>query len=243
MSRTCVGASCVERSSYSEKRYVSVTTVGKLVPTFSEIVEPLEGEAGDENGDIHVGKLMGAMKRMESHMRNVGMKQGANDVAHNIEKVMRLYNRAPSDKRDSMLALLRWEMEMDARGRRQKINESSAAMGFKWLGHGIRYQYTVYRLLLEESYEPVEAATHAFEQHVRPHLPRLISMVANASIPRLVPSTQSSFFSMVLGISEDAYGPQEDTAIRRDITAMVDAWKNLLDKWNSVFLMLDLGTV
>jgi hypothetical protein len=222
----------------------STTKVGELVPIFTQVISTADGVIENEaKNDIHVGKLLNAMNKMEEHMRRVGMIQGANDVANNIEKVKRLYNRAPSDIRDSMLALLRWEMEQGVHGRRQKMNGMSAAMGLKWLGHNIRYQYEVYTFVLEGNLEPVEAATQAFDQHVRPHLPRLISMVAYASIPRLVPSTKSSFFSFVGGINEESYGPMEDAALRNDMALILSIWKHLLDEWDSVFHLVQFGIV
>lgn len=234
-----------EVSSTMTKSFTNPTTkVGELVPIFTDILSSADGgmETAARN-DIHVGKLLNAMNKMEEHMRKVGMIQGANDVANNIEKVTRLYSRAPSDTRDSMLALLRWEIEQGVHGRRQKINGMSAAMGLKWLGHNIRYQYEVYTCVLEGDLEPVEAATQAFDQHVRPHLPRLISVIAYASIPRLVPSTKSSFFSLLGGINEESYGPLEDAALRSDIALILTTWKHLLDEWDSVFHLVQLGIV
>lgn len=221
--------------------------VGELIPPFEELVA-----ADNQPGGIHVGKLLTAMKKMENHMRSVGMKQGANDLASNIDKVEQLYTRAPIDKRDSMSALLQWEIETGGIYGSPSLNKmpsKSAAMGLTWLGHNIRYQHNLYeQMLSDKNCDPVQAALKAFQQHIRPHLSRVVSMMAQATIPKLMPKTQTEFFSTLGGFTPEAspsslYGPQQDAAIRRDIHAMLGTWEPLLEEWSTVFDNLSLGTV
>jgi hypothetical protein len=219
------------------------TKVGDLMQSFREAVHK---QQENTSHDVHVGKLLSAFQRLEDTMRNVGLKQNANDVAGNLAKVQELYQRAPSDRRDDMSALLRWEIESGVHKDEDggfKIKEKSGAMGFLWLGRNLNYQYDMYRLMLEEGYEPIQAARVAFEQDLRPHLSWATSKVVQAGIKTLTPPRQSALFSKIGGFQEESYGAQEDDATRRDVKEMLNVWQPLLSEWKQVFDELELDNV
>ena len=200
--------------------------------------------------NVHVGNLLMAMKKMEIHMRSVGMSQAANDLRGNHDKVMRLYNSAPPEKRDSVLELLKWELSTGVHGDTDmssnspiKVKNNSGAMGMMWLQHSVRYQYDCIKLMLEKGYEPVDAAKSAFKQDLEPHMDCLSSRLAKAAIPRLTPSSQQEFFAKLGGIDHNSYGPNVDEVIRKDVQSMLGVWDDLLDSWSPAFEELRLQDI
>lgn len=201
--------------------------------------------------DIHVGKFLSAMDKMESHMRYVGMIQGANDLKSNYEKAMRLYKAAPTEKRDSIADLLQWEIESGVHGPIEtassqggmRLKNNSGAMGLSWLGRSVEYQYDLYRLMLEEGHSPKEAAAMAFQQDLEPHLDWASSRLGRAAIPRLIPASQTQFFSKLGGYTKESYGPNEDARMRNDVQSILGVWNGMIDEWRSAFDKLDLRDI
>jgi hypothetical protein len=78
------------------------------------------------------------------------------------------------------------------------------------LTYVIATQKDSYRFMLEEGYNPKEAAAIAFQQDVEPHLDRASSSLGQATIPRLIPASQTQFFSMLEGYPDESFGTKED---------------------------------
>jgi hypothetical protein len=201
--------------------------------------------------DVHVGKFLTAMKKMELHMRAVGMTQSANEIKNNHEKVMRLYSAAPVDKRDSISTLLKWEVEVGVHGSCDgtnskspiRVKNNSGAMGMFWLGHSVKYQSDLYRLMIEEDMEPVQAATMAFHRDLEPHLDWASKKLCKAAIPRMTPSSQEEFFSILGGFDQGSCGPREHAGIKEDVKSMLGVWDELFDGWTSKFEELNLRDI
>jgi hypothetical protein len=202
-----------------------------------------------KQNNVHVGKLLNAMSKMEDHMRQVGMKQQANELKGNYDKVMRLYSAAPPEKRDSLRELLRWELDAGVHGEIEKkdpivkVKNQSGAMGLFWMGHTVKYQHDLYRLMMDEGMSPVEAATIAFQKNIEPHLPWAASRVGKAMIPRVTPSTQLEFFSLLGGYDGSSYGPEQHQGMTQDIKTMMNVWDKMLDEWQSPFAELKLSDI
>mmetsp|Transcript_2764 Transcript_2764/g.4998 ORF Transcript_2764/g.4998 Transcript_2764/m.4998 type:complete len:309 (+) Transcript_2764:167-1093(+) len=203
-----------------------------------------------EEKNVHVGRLLTAMKKMETHMRQVGMTQQANDLKGNHDKVMRLYSTAPAEKRNNVADLLKWELDTGIHGQPGdghstiRVKNNSGAMGLFWLGHTVKYQYDLYRLMLEEGYAPVEAAKIAFKRDLEPHLDWASSRLVQATIPRVTPASQEEFFSILGGYSNGgSYGPNVHKRIKQDVKAILGVWDELLDGWTSTFDELHLRDI
>ena len=216
-----------------------------LTKAFQEVVSP---EKKQDN--VHVGNLLKAMSKMEDHMRSVGMKQQANELKSNYDKVMRLYSAAPTETRDSLRELLQWELDTGIHGDTEnnrkpivKVKNQSGAMGLFWLGHTVKYQHDLYRLMMDEGMNPVEAATIAFQKNIEPHLPWAASRVGKAMIPRMTPSTQLEFFSLLGGYDDSSYGPEQHQGMTQDIKTMMGVWDKMLDEWQSPFAELKLSDI
>ena len=68
-------------------------------------------------------------------------------------------------------------------------------------------------------------------------------MIAQATIPKLMPKTQTEFFSTLGGLNHEDASHQQECAIREDVHAMLGTWEPLLQDWSTVFDDLHLGTV
>jgi hypothetical protein len=232
-----------------EMNNASTSTLADITTAFRHAISKHQRQT-----EIHVGKFLHAMDKMERHMRKVGMTQSANDLRSNYEKAMRLYQAAPEEKRDSIVDILQWEIETGVHGpipptscreegERLRVHNNSGAMGLSWLGHSVEYQYDLYRLMLEGGYNPKEAAAMAFQQDLEPHLDWASSKLGRATIPRLTPASQTQFFSMLGGYPEDRYGPKEDATIRNDVLSILGVWDDMIGEWRSVFEKLQLRDI
>lgn len=221
-----------------------------IVNAFQQAVAP-----NTSSDNVHVGKLLTAMSKMETHMRQVGMTQAANDLKGNYEKVMKLYTAAPIEKRDSVRGLLEWELKsgihggMIERNHNQgrndpiRVKNNSGAMGLFWIGHTVKYQHDLYRLMMDDGMNPIDAATIAFQKDLQPHLPWAASKMARAMIPKATPSTQKEFLSMLGGYKGTSYGQEEHQQMTQEVKSIIGVWSDLLDNWSSPFDELRLRDI
>ena len=77
-----------------------------------------------------------ACERLETTIRNMGFGHSANDMANNMAKIRNTYIKLPTNQRDSMPALLQYELDIGMH-QNHKIKEVSAANGFLWLGRSV----------------------------------------------------------------------------------------------------------
>jgi hypothetical protein len=177
------------------------------------------------------------------------MTQTANDLKSNLEKAKRLYRSAPAETRDSLPDLLRWEISTGIHGDRKsdaerlRVKNHSGAMGLFWIAHNVAYQNDLYRLMLDEGKTPLQAANAAFEHTLEPHMEWTMRKIARAAIPRMVPATQTEFFSALSGYDHTSYGPQEHETVRRDVHSILDVWEPMLDDWKKTFDQLQLTDI
>ncbi|KAG7356789.1 glycolipid transfer protein GLTP [Nitzschia inconspicua] len=216
-----------------------------IVSAFQQAVTPKKKM---DDANVHVGKLLTAMSKMESHMRQVGMSQAANDIKGNHDKVLRLYTAAPKERRDSVRSLLEWELETGIHGENSnngpiRVKNNSGAMGLFWIGHTVKYQYDLYRLMMEEGMNPIDAATLAFQKDLEPHLPWAASKMAKAMIPRATPSTQLEFFKALGGYEEGSYGQEEHAGMTENVKSIINVWDDMLNDWYSPFADLRLSDI
>jgi hypothetical protein len=216
-----------------------------IVHAFQQAVIPKQ--KNDDASNVHVGKLLTAISKMETHMRRVGMTQAANDIKGNHDKVLALYTAAPQDKRDSVRSLLEWELATGIHGEYKsgpiRVKNNSGAMGLFWIGHTVKYQYDLYRLMIEEGMNPIDAATIAFQKDLEPHLPWAASKMAKAMIPRATPSTQLEFFKALGGYEGKTYGYEEHLGMTENVKSIMGIWDDLLDDWSSPFAELRLRDI
>jgi len=216
------------------------TDVADLVTDFQYAIQAMN----QHENDIHVGRLLLACERLEGTMRKIGFSQGAKDIGGNIRKIRNLYNRAPLSQRDSMPDLLRYEIAIgvhDEPNGTRRIKDPSAAVGFLWLGRTLKYQYDMFRLMLDENEDPYQAARRAYDQDLKPHHSWAVQKACQAAMVTLKPMKKRAVLSSLGGFSEDAFGEQENEATYRDMHQMMDCWKPLLTRWKRVFSDLELG--
>lgn len=200
--------------------------------------------ANQNHEDIHVGNLLSASERLEVAMRKIGFSQSANDIHGNVEKIRTVYNQVPPSQRNSMPGLLRYEMNSGivVKGAK-KFPEKSAAMGFLWLGRSLNYQHDMFSHMLDHDTEPFEAARHAYDRDLKPHLSWPLQKLCQAAMTSLKPKRQKEMLAQIGGFQEECYGNREDQATKRDLRQMMDSLKPMLYRWKQVFSELELGSI
>jgi Glycolipid transfer protein (GLTP) len=226
------------------------TEVGILAKNFQQAIQAIN----QDEEQIHVGHLLLACDKLQHTMRQVGFNQGANDIAGNIGKIRTLYDVAPPSQRDSMPALLKYELETgvhgeplssssqdQAEGKKQHqyathhIKDKSATMGFLWLGRALHYQYDMFNNMLDRDEEPYEAAARAYETDLKPHHSWAVQKICQAALGSLRPMRRATVFARIGGFEEETFGNQEDQATRRDLKQMMESWKPMLSQWKKIF--------
>lgn len=233
------------KSSSAETRIK--TQLEGIIHSFQKVVPATQSFSRSNTGpdDIHVGKLLSAFKGMKQFMEDTGMSQVARTMATNIAKLEALYQRAPAQQRDSLLALLSYEIDSgvhahDGKAGNVIMNDRSGAMGLMWLGRNLSYQSFMYHLMLNEGKEPLQAAQLAFQRDLQPHLHWTMAKVLQTAISSLTPARPSSFFSKLGGFREAMYGQEQDAATKRDVQQLVDLWQPLLERMKTVFTELHM---
>ena len=227
------GTEPVKQTSAQNPRNVLRTDVGDLANDFHAAMEAMN----QVSEDIHVGKLLKACDRLAATMRKIGFTQGARDISGNIAKIRNLYDTAPSSHRDSMPALLQYEMELGVHGHGEvkRIKDPSAAMGFLWLGRTLNYQHDMFKYMLDEKEEPYNAAKHAYEQDLKHHHSWALQKVCQAAMVSLKSMKRSTVMSTLGGFHEGSFGDREDEATNRDLHHMMSFWRPMLSRWRQVF--------
>jgi hypothetical protein len=198
--------------------------------------------------DIHVGNLLSACTSLEATMRRIGFVQGASDIASNVQKIRIVYQQVPPDQRDSMPALLQYELNTlgdAAAGKKPPaFKDSSATMGFLWLGRSLNYQYDMFQqLLLDGSCQPYEAACCAYERNMKPHLSWAVQQVCQVALKKLKALRRENILAGIGGFSEASYGTYEDEATRNDLNKVMRCLEPMLGRWKQVFSEMGLGDI
>ena len=143
-----------------------------------------------------------------------------------------------------MASLLEYESDscMIVKGK-DGFPEKSAAMGFLWLGRSLNYQYDMFSHMLDHNAEPFEAARHAYDRDLKPHLSWPLQKLCQAAMTSLKPKRQKEMLAQIGGFQEECYGNSEDQATRRDLRQMMDSLKPMLCRWKQVFSELDLEAI
>lgn len=204
-------------------------------------------EVNQNKDEIHVGHLLEACERLEKTIRRMGFASSANDIANNMAKIRSTYDDLPSNgsDRDSMPVVLQYEknLGMHSRGKRDhptKIKESSATMGFLWLGRSINYQHDMFRYMLEhEEASPFDAASHAYAATVKPHLSWPLQRLGQAALRGIRSVPKNSILAKMGGVPEDQYSRDVDSATKKDLKQVIESWNPIIRRWNQVFL--DMG--
>lgn len=204
--------------------------------------------------DLHIGNLLLACGRLENTMKQIGFKQSANDISGNVQKIRNVYNFLPNEKRDSISAIVRYEFETgvhgsigtnrNSKGHHTTLEDSSATVGFLWLGRSINYQYDMFRRMLDHEDEtPYNAAKYAYEKALKPHLSWPLQKICQAAMKRLKPLQKNELFCRIGGFREESYGCQEDQATKRDLRRVVDFWQPMLNRWKQTLSDLELAGI
>eukprot|EP00980_Cylindrotheca_fusiformis_P014439 scaffold3854_cov95-Cylindrotheca_fusiformis.AAC.1 len=195
-------------------------TMGGTVSSLSDLAHDFDQALVAVNRnkeDIHVGNLLTACERLEATIRRMGFSTSANDIANNMAKIRSTYDKLPSSVRDSMPAVLQYEQNSGITSP-DKIKESSATMGFLWLGRSINYQYDMFRYMLEHpEASPYDAANHAYVSTVKPHLSWPLQKLGQAALSSIRPIQTKTILAKMVGYREDQYNSDVDRATKKDM--------------------------
>jgi hypothetical protein len=227
---------------------MKVVTKPTTTTKAAELIKPFEKvliAVNRKTQDVHVGSLLTACTQLEQIMRNAGLSQIANDIAGNIKKIRNVYDQFPKDQRDSIAAIIQYEMDAGVHSDdRRHLKENSAAMGFIWLGRIINYQYDMFsHMLNHDDADPYEAARLAYERNLKPHLSWTLQKVCQAAMNMLKPVKKSMIYSRIGGFdynNNNDFDVQGEEATKRDLRRVLGAWEPMLFRWKQIFAELDL---
>mmetsp|Transcript_66264 Transcript_66264/g.74204 ORF Transcript_66264/g.74204 Transcript_66264/m.74204 type:complete len:337 (-) Transcript_66264:74-1084(-) len=238
---------------------------------------------GNCSYDINVGNLLTACDRLENVMRQIGFTQSANDISGNVNKIRNIYNRLPTQERDSLVFIIQHEFETGVHGSShvntntnnnkdnhhyttkfarsilygptlyEGLSDSSATIGFLWLGRSINYQNYMFRHMLDhedededEKSSPYNAARYAFDKALKSHLSWPLQKVSQLAMKRLKPLRKRELFCRIGGFQQQnsSYSREEEREItQRDLRRVVNSWQHLLNQWKQIFMDLDLAMI
>ena len=217
----------------------------KILTLAKHFEEAISAASETDSNDIHVGHLLTACERLGETMESIGFSQSARDIAGNIQKVRRVRSTLPPSQRDSMPAIVEYEMRTGVHsGRSTKdLKGNSATMGLLWLGRSLSYQNDMFHQMIHEHQNPYEAAKTAFEKGLKPHLSWTLQKLAQTGLKSLKSMPTNSILSKVGGIPEECYGPAADQATRRDLGQVLNSWNPMLNRWRQMFSELRLDNL
>jgi len=234
------------------------TDMAEMAKDFEQILVASSSSSSVNMYDLNVGNLLTACDRLENAMRQIGFTQSANDISGNVKKIRNVYNRLPPQERDSLISIVQHEFETGVHGNGSSnhdvntnthtLKDSSATMGFLWLGRSINYQNDMFRQMLDhddEKSSPYNAAKHAYETNLKPHLPWTLQKVSQSAMKRLKPlqMPKTELFCRIGGFQQNSYGCQEEQATKRDLRKVVNSWQPMLNQWKKTFRDLDLAQI
>jgi hypothetical protein len=226
---------------------MKVVTKPRMTTKAAELIKPFEKvliAVNRKTQDVHVGSLLTACTQLEQIMRKAGLSQIANDMAGNIKKIRNVYDQFPKDQRDSIAAIVRYEMDAGVHTDRRHLKENSAAMGLLWLGRIINYQYDMFsHMLNHDDAEPYEAARLAYERNLKSHLSWTLQKVCQAAMNMLKPVKKSMIYSRIGGLdynNNNDFDGQGEEATKRDLRRVLGTWEPMLFRWKQIFAELDL---
>lgn len=200
-------------------------------------------EVNQQREDIHVGHLLSACEGLEAAMRRIGFVQSASDINTNLSKIRTVYNQVSPDKRDSMPALLQYEMN-ETQSSTKTLRDSSATHGLLWLGRSLNYQFDMFQqLLLDGNIQPYEAACCAYERNMKPHLSWAFQKVCQVGLKQLKGFPREHMLAGIGGFAHDCYGACEDEATKNDLLRVIRCLEPMLGRWRQVFSEMGLGEI
>jgi len=253
-SSTTIATAATMSSSDEQRQHVNAvaTDMAEMAQYFEQALVA----SSTTSADLNVGNLLTACDKLENSMRQIGFTQSANDISGNVKKIRNVYNRLPPQERDSLVSIVKHELDTGVHGDNDNENEnennhttlkdSSATMGFLWLGRSINYQNDMFRQMLDHEDEtPYNAAKHAYETALKPHLSWPLQKVSQTAMKRLKPlqSTKAELFCRMGGFQQETYSREEEQATKRDLRKVVNSWQPMLNQWKQTFSDLDLAQI
>lgn len=208
------------------------TPLAELARDFDQALEAVN----QNKEDINVGKLLKACEKLETTIRNMGFGSSANDIASNMAKIRNTYMKLPPSERDSMPAVLKYELDAGMHPN-NKVKEQSATMGFLWLGRSINYQYDMFLHMLDHpDSSPYDAAAHAYCKDVKPHLSWPLQKLGQAALQTVKPMQKQTIMAKLGGFDEEEYGADKDFATKKDLREVMASFSPLIKRLNQVFM-------
>jgi len=242
------GYSARRRSSSSSS--TTTTATAELANCF----ERAYLDNNNNNGEIHVGNLLLACEQLESTMRRIGLAQCANTMAGNIARIKTVYHQLPESCRDSMPALLQYEINSNKvqqinnqhkpNNNKIKIPDQSATCGFLWLGRSLSYQQHFFRYLLEhDDCTLYQAATVAYEHDMKHHLSwplqKFVQAAMATTLQRNEKFQRNQLLAQMGGFSSlDNDSNSDDhhqAATTQDLRHTMESLQPMLCRWRQVF--------
>lgn len=211
----------------------TTTRVGNLLVHFTNVCF---------DNDIDVEKLLSACKLFAIDMVNVGQQRAAQDMNTNIQKAKAALLQ---QKVTSMRSILAAEKSMGVHNydgdKLVRLSEDSCAMGCLWIRRSLHFQYCMFRELLGGA-DASRAASVAYKASLQPYhnwaLQNIYKVVLAAS-----KGTNHAWMARLGGFEETVFGKLQEETTRRDLQQLVELWTPLLDRWNEIFLQLNLNDI
>lgn len=239
-----VGLATRKKASHMGQAQVPLVEEERFLLPESQYQTPMgfladEFEGVLDGNEIVLPKLLRACYKLEETMRSLGQTSSANDFHSNVEKVEKLLQQAPADRRHTMYALLSYEKSLGIHppreGSKRRLRDPSAAMGLLWIERSLSFNHAMYSEVLRQA-EPVKAAMNAYQTVLEPFHSWTLRKLSAASIQHSTPARDQLFAQLAGNRDEDPYLK----ATQSDLCRLLNHLGPLIRRWRETFQELDL---
>jgi hypothetical protein len=211
------------------KSIKTTTQVGALAEAF----QPVHSRHQDPEQLLH------ACYTFVDTMRRTGQSSVARDLENNVRKVEALYNKAPTERRQSLLSLLEFERESGIHGSGGTLMDPSGAIGLLWIRRSLSFQTKMYKGILEAKADATAAALDAYRSELQPYHGWAFRKLYTMSFETVTPPRRE-MLARIGGYKIHDFGEAEEHATVQDLRKLVSVWEPLIVHWKRIYRELDL---
>ena len=99
--------------------------------------------------------------------------------------------------------------------------------------------------MLDGQESPYEAASHAYQARLKPHLSWPLQKVCQTGLTTLKPMKRESILAKIggYGDNEECFGTTECQITEQDLRQVMSSWKPMMNRWKQIFSELELGEI
>ena len=97
--------------------------------------------------------------------------------------------------------------------------------------------------MIDDDETPYEAASHAYQARLKPHLSWPLQKLCQTAMTSLKPMKRESILAKIGGFDEECFGDNEAETTVKDLRQVMDSWKPMMDRWKQIFSDLELGEI